>query len=191
MPSPGKGVSWITDHENIINNIAASLLPVENLVTGAAYLLGLTFFFKAILSLKSLGESRAMMSGNGASMKEPLMYLLVGAIFVYFPTGLAIILNTTFGTSSILQYQPVNSQNPAMNALFGSDSMVGESLALIIQVMGVIAFVRGWVLIAKSSGTGQQPGSMGKGIVHVFGGVLAMNIVFTLQIINNTLYGVN
>lgn len=181
--------SWITDHENIINNIANNLLPVERLVTGFAYLIGITFFFKAIISLKAFGESKAMMSHSG-SMKEPLMYLLVGAIFVYFPTGLAIMLNTTFGSSSILQYQAVNTQNRAMNTLFGSDSMVGESLALIIQVIGVVAFVRGWILIAKSSSAGNQPGTMGKGVVHVIGGILAMNIVFTLQVINNTLYGV-
>lgn len=184
----GSITSWITEHESIINNIAASMLPIEKLVTGLAYIIGVAFIFKAIVGLKAFGESKAMMSSHG-SMKEPIMYLLVGGIFVYFPTGLAVMLNTTFGASNILQYQPVNSHNQAINALFGSDSVVGEALALIIQVIGVIAFVRGWVLIAKSSSAGQQSGSMGKGIVHIFGGILAMNIVLTLQIINNTLYG--
>lgn len=188
MSSGGAITSWIVSNVNIINNIAASLVPVEKLVTGFAYLMGVSFFFKAIHSLKVLGESRSMMSGH-SSIKEPLIYLAVGAMFVYFPTGLAVILNTTFGSSNILQYAPIDSQNQAMNTLFGSDSMVGQSLALIIQVIGVIAFVRGWVLIARSASQGQQPGGMGKGMVHVFGGILAMNIVLTLEIINNTLYG--
>ncbi|HAF87134.1 MAG: type IV secretion protein IcmC [Legionellaceae bacterium] len=187
-PNTGGLTGWIAENISIINNIATSLVPIEKLVTGLAYLIGLSFIFKAILSLKSLGESRAMMSNHG-NLKESLAYLVVGAVFVYFPTGLAIVLNTTFGSSSILQYQAVDSQNQTINTLFGSNSMVGKGLSIIIQVIGLIAFVRGWVLIAKSSGTGQQPGNLGKGMMHVFGGVLAMNIVLTLQIIDNTLYG--
>lgn len=188
--STGSLTSWVADQSNIINNIAASLVPVEKLVTGFAYLMGLTFFFKAIYTLKTYGESKSsMMSSGSSSMKEPVIYLMVGAMFVYFPTGLAILLNTTFGSSNILQYAPINSGNNTMTTLFGSASSMGASLALIIQVIGVIAFVRGWVLIARSASQGQQPGGAGKGMVHVFGGILAMNIVLTLQIINNTLYG--
>ncbi|STX28153.1 IcmC (DotE) [Legionella beliardensis] len=178
----------IASSADIIINIAQSLLPVERLITGAAYVIGISFAFKAIYTLKSYGEARTMMSSH-ASLKEPLAYLFVAGIFIYFPTGLAILLNTTFGSSNILQYASVSSQNPTLNTLFGGDSMVGQSLALVIQVIGVIAFVRGWVLIARSSSQGQSPGGLGKGMVHVFGGILAMNIVLTLEIINNTLYG--
>lgn len=179
---------WLTNQADILNNIANNLLPVERLITGAAYLIGLAFAFKAIYSLKAYGESRTMMS-NSTSIKEPVAYLLVAAIFIYFPTGLAILLNTTFGSSSILQYAPINSNNQAINAIFGASSTVGRPLALIIQVIGVVAFVRGWVLIARSASQGQPPGGTGKGLMHVFGGILAMNIVATLEIVNNTIYG--
>jgi len=188
--SGGGIVPWITNQADILTNIASNLLPVERMVTGAAYLIGLAFAFKAIYSLKIYGEARTMMSSN-TSIKEPVVYLMVAAIFIYFPTGLSIMLNTTFGSSSILQYAPVDSSNQALNSLFGSGSVVGQSLSLIIQVIGVIAFVRGWVLIARSASQGQPPGGTGKGLMHVFGGILAMNIVATLEIINNTLYGTN
>lgn len=188
MAGGGSVADWITSNADIIINIAKSLIPVERLITGLAYVIGVFFAFKAIYSLKSYGESRTMMSSH-ASMKEPLVYLLVAGMFIYFPTGLSILLNTTFGSPNILGYSPVDSQNPTINALFGSDSVVGQSLTIIIQVIGLIAFVRGWVLIARSSSQGQTPGGLGKGMVHVFGGIVAMNIVLTLEIINNTLYG--
>ncbi|KTC86352.1 hypothetical protein [Legionella brunensis] len=181
-------INWLNNQADILNNIANNLLPVERLVTGAAYLIGLAFAFKAIYSLKAYGESRTMMS-TSTSIKEPLAYLLVAGIFIYFPTGLAILLQTTFGSSSILQYAPVNSDNQAITAVFGTGSTIGRPIAIIIQTLGVIAFVRGWVLIARSASQGQPPGGTGKGLVHVFGGILAMNIVATLQIINNTIYG--
>jgi intracellular multiplication protein IcmC len=173
----------------ILKNIAENLIPVQKLITGAAYLLGLGFFIKAVMSMKALGESRTMMSQTHGSLKEPLIYFLVASVLVYFPSALAALLTTTFGSSNILQYAPVNSQNTTISTLFGSSSQVGQSLAMIIQTIGLVAFVRGWILIARSASQGQQPGGVGKGLVHIFGGILAMNIVLTLQIIDNTLYG--
>lgn len=161
---------------------------VERLVTGAAYLIGIMFVFKAIGTLRSYGESRSSMSNNG-SMKEPLVYLASGAMLIYFPTAFKVLMQTSFGYENVLQYAPINSSNNAFDTLFGSGSVVGEPLSIIIQVIGVIAFVRGWVLIARASGQGQQPGGTGKGLMHVCGGILAMNIVGTLEMINNTLYG--
>jgi len=184
----GKVACWITNQADILANIAASLEPVERLITGLAYLMGIAFAFKAIYSLKVYGEARTMMSSN-ASMKEPVTYLVVAAIFIYLPAAMDVLLMTTFGDSTILNYAPVSSPNSFIDALFGAQSAVGRPLSLIIQVIGLIAFVRGWVLIARGGGQGGQPGTTGKGLMHVFGGILAINIVKTLEIVNNTLYG--
>jgi intracellular multiplication protein IcmC len=172
---------------NILANIAESLIPIERLVTGAAYLIGIALIMKGILTLKNHAESRGQ--GGSNSIKEPFVYFFVGGMLVYFPTGFEVLMNSTFGYSNVLAYAPQNSQSPLINALFGSNSTIGADLALFIQVVGVFAFVKGWLLITRSAGTGQPPGGTGKGMMHVFGGILAMNIVGTLQVINNTLYG--
>ena len=179
---------WISSQVDILTNIAHSMEPVEKLVSGAAYLMGLGFAFKAILSLKQNAE-RTMSSASNSSIKEPAIYLLVAAMLIYLPTGFQVMMNTTFGYSNVLAYAPISSNSSTLNILFGQDSAVGASLALIIQTIGLIAFIRGWVLIARSASQGQPPGGTGKGLTHVFGGILAMNIVGTLQVINNTLYG--
>lgn len=178
------------DYVSVLTNLAASMVSVEKLVTGTAYLIGLAFAMKALHSLKVFGESRTMMSSS-QSIKDPLIHLLVAGILIYFPTGFEMMMNTTFGYSTVIAYAPINSGNPILSALFGEDSAIGSSLALIIQVVGVVAFVRGWVLIARSASQGQPPGGTGRGLIHVFGGVLAMNIVGTLEVLTNTLYGVN
>ena len=54
---------------------------------------------------------------------------------------------------------------------------------------GECAFIHGWILIARAASQGQPPGGTGKGLMHVFGGILAMNIVRTLDVIHNTFYG--
>jgi intracellular multiplication protein IcmC len=184
----GTVACWITSQADILRNIAASLEPIQQLITGVAYVMGIAFAFKAIYSLKVYGEARTMMSSN-ASLKEPVTYLVVSAVFIYLPRAMKVLLMTTFGDTDILPYAPINSSNGTLDALFGSNSPVGASLSLFIQVIGLIAFIRGWVLIARAAGQGGQPGTTGKGLMHVFGGILAINIVKTLEIINNTLYG--
>lgn len=179
---------WVSTNINILVNLAESLLPVERLVTGGAYLMGLVFVFKALMTLKAHGDARSSMSSS--SMKEPMVYFLVAGMLIYLPTGFEVLMNTTFGYSNILAYVPINSASPILDSLFGVNSAIGESLTMIIQVVGLIAFIRGWVLIARAASQGQPPNGTGKGLMHVFGGILAMNIVGTMQIINNTLYGV-
>ena len=182
---------WIAGQVDILANIAASMASVNRLVSGAAYLLGILFAIKALMSLKELGESRSAMSGGSgkSGIKEPLVYFFVAAMRIYLPTAFDVLMNTSFGYGNILAYAPTNSNSSTLNILFGSNSAVGPSLSIIIQTIGLISFVRGWVLIAKTASQGQPPGGTGKGMVHVFGGILAMNIVGTIQVINNTLYG--
>lgn len=181
-------LNWIASQADILTNIANNLGPVQKLITGAAYLLGLIFAFKAMQALKSNAEATVMSSSHG-NMKEPLIYLIVASALIYFPTGLNVALMTTFGSTNILQYAPVNSSNQVIDVLFGPDSLVGPPLTIIIQTIGLGNFVRGWILIARGASGGQQQGGTGKGLIHIFGGILAINIVETVNIINNTIYG--
>lgn len=178
----------ISGQIDVLANIANNMPAVQRLITGAAYLMGLMFFIKAIMTLKEFGESRTMMSSS-KNIKEPLLYFIVGSMLLYLPTGVAVLMQSTFGYSNILAYAPLTTGNSSLNTLFGPNSGIGQSLAIIIRTIGLIAFIRGWVLVARSASGGQAPGGMGKGMVHVFGGILAMNIVGTLNVINNTLYG--
>ncbi len=181
--------AWYSGTEDIMSNLAASMMPVEKMLTGAAYLMGLAFAIKAVMTLKTHGEQRSSMSGTG-NMKEAGVYMLVAGMLVYYPTAFQVIMNSTFGYDSVLAYAPMGTSTPIISNIFGSDSMVGSSLTIIIQVVGLVAFIRGWVLVARGASQGQAAGGTGKGLMHVFGGVLAMNIIGTLEVFHNTLFGV-
>lgn len=170
------------DVSQMILNLGTSIDPIYRMVTGVAYLLGVIFAFKALYHLKIYGELRTMMSSN-TSIKEPLAYLFVAAIFIYIPTGFHMVMMSTFGYENPLAY----SSWPSAGGIdLNPTSIV---ILRIIQLIGVIAFVRGWVLLARSASQagGGQGGSFGKGLIHVVGGVFAMNIVGTAVIISNTL----
>lgn len=177
---------WYSGELDVLVNLADSLVQVEYLVTGAAYLMGIGFAMKAFFTLKMHGEQRSSMSGTG-NMKEAVVYAMVAMALLYFPSAFEALMNTTFGYSSVLAY----SQNPYLTGILGTDSEVGNSITLLIQVIGLFAFVRGWIMIARGATQGgQSQGQTGKGLMHIFGGILAMNIVGTVEVLVNTLYGV-
>ena len=183
MSDPG---TWYSGSENILANIATSLVPIQKMLTGAAYLIGLAFAIKALMTLKTHGEQRSSMSGTG-NIKEAGLYLFVASMLLYYPTAFQALMNSTFGYETVLSYDSSNS--PWLSSILGTDNASGGTVTLIIQIIGLIAFIRGWLLIARSSAQGQSPGSMGKGLMHVFGGIMGMNIVGTLQVFYNTLFG--
>lgn len=99
----GTVACWISSQVNILNNIANNLLPVERLITGAAYLIGCAFLFKGVYCLKQYGEQRTMMSSN-TNAKEPITYLLVGTMLIYFPTTFATFMQSSFGYLILLPF---------------------------------------------------------------------------------------
>jgi intracellular multiplication protein IcmC len=178
----------LQDQADILFNVAKSVVPMEKLLTGLAYLIGVAFITKGVFKLKIYGESRTMMSSS-ASAKEPLTFIVIGAVFLFFPSAFGTLHYTMFGYDNPLAFAPIDSHNQTISTLFGPDSLFARPLAEIIQLIGLIAFIRGWILIARSATQGQQPGGTGKGLMHVVGGILAMNIIGTMQIINTTLFG--
>ena len=180
--------SAISDYVDILGNIASNVMSVQTLISGFAYFLGILFVAKALMTLKEHGEQRTMMSQKN-SMKEPLIYFVAGGMLLFAPTAFKAVMETLYGTNaSIIAYGPLTKGSPLAD-VFYANSSAGASLVKIVQTIGLVAFVRGWVLIARAGSQGQAPGGMGKGFIHVIGGVLAINIVGTIDMINNTIYG--
>lgn len=170
---------------NVLVNIANSLLPVQELVTGAGYLIGIGFAIKALMTLKQQAETKSSASGqSGSGIKEPFLYFIIAGFLIYLPTGFEVLMKTSFGYTSVLAY----GESSTLDSIFG-DNELGAALVTIVQTIGVFAFVKGFVLLARASSQGQQPGGTGKGMMHIFGGILAINVVGTIEMVNNTLFG--
>jgi len=178
--TPSTSTTIFTMMGQLNNNVG----DISSFVVGLYYVVGIGIALAAVFRLKKLGVRSAMMGSDG-SVGGPIIQLLIGAALVYSPSLLAT-LNTTFWGS------------PAFNSALSwtsSGSSTGSQLVAvitplvgIIKLIGCIAFLRGWLILTRISGAGsQQPGQISKGIVHIVGGVLAMNITTTVQVIMNTL----
>ncbi|CAM2742258.1 protein IcmC (DotV)-like protein [Legionella steigerwaltii] len=154
---------------SIIGNLSRSLYPVQHLITGGAYVLGILFFMTAIAKLRKIADHRAQ-SSSQEKMYTPMMYLLMGAALLYLPSVLDMMANTTFGVGNVLTYTSYNPSN------------IFSSMGLVVRTAGVLWFVRGSVLVAQSSQPGTQHGP--KGLVFIIAGILAMNFDNTIAMLS-------
>lgn len=168
----------VPDIQAMLINLTQNYTGIYRLINAFCFVSGMAFFLKAIHYLKVYGEMRMMMSSS-ANIKEPLMYFFVGTALIYLPSLLDSALQTVFSSSqiSLLQESDVN---------FGSQYYSGMSaVTQTVQLVGYIAFVRGIFMLSKTANaSGASHGaSVGKAVMHMFGGVLAINIVETKRIL--------
>ncbi len=162
------------DVGQMLVNLSQSHDAVFKMLTGGAYVLGFAFAVLAIFSLKHLSESRTMMSGQ-QSLGPPLMYFLVAAVFLYMPSAIDSLMMTTFGaTASPIGYSETSGD------VVSAD--VTRAIYLMVQMVGLVAFIKGWLILAQSAkGGGSQ--QLGKALTHILGGILAINIIGTKNVI--------
>lgn len=173
-------VGYAATMSEILINVQRSLWPLWKLVNAVAYFVGIALFFKGMYHLKIYGELRTMMASQ-TSLKQPLAYFGFGAAFIFLPTTIDIALTSTYGDSNIMPY----SSWVGASATKYSTEVVRAAFAL-VQFIGGIALVRGMLLLVKSVKQGAQ-GQFGKGMTHIIGGIMGLNIVGTANILESTL----
>lgn len=170
----------IEDSANMLISLSRSYPQIQKLITGAAVLIGLGLTMRAIYYLKVYGEMRTMMASSG-NLKTPLIYLLVAVALIYLPQTIDDFMLSSFGTTEIT---PLNYNDSAIK---GMSVQATNAILGFVQLVGLIAFVRGWIIVAKSAQGASQGASFGKGATHIIGGILAINIVGTKNAIWATL----
>lgn len=162
--------------ESMLVRIAQQVPNLMRLVTAIAYVLGMFFIIKGILQLKHAGESRTMMSQEH-SLAGPLIQLAIGALLLYLPSAVQVGLATFWTNPNPYGYLNQQDQwSQFINVVF-----------LIVQFIGVLAFIRGLVILSRLSSHGGQGDAFPRGITHVIGGILCINIYEFVQVIFITL----
>lgn len=173
------GMPWFLDVTYMLDNLQKQIPSLVRLVVAIGYVVGLIFFVMAIMRMKAYGH-QTVASAYHTSMGPSLAYLAAGAALMYFPSMLSVGTATFFagGGDSILGYAEFN--NLPYAQLF-------ITVIMIVRLVGYIAFLRGWLMLSKVGSHGGQQGSITKGIVHVIGGIFAINIVTTWEVLRATL----
>lgn len=166
--------------DTALTNLSNAFNNIENLVVAVTYIIGLSLIVRGVMMYR-IFANQTFGSAQRGEIAGPMVHLVVGALLLYLPSTLTTSLTTVFATSNIGQASDII----AYSALSSAEqwqkltNVVTEYMTLI----GLIAFVRGWVILSKMAHSGSQPGTIGKGMVHVIGGILLVNIVDTVNIL--------
>jgi intracellular multiplication protein IcmC len=158
----------------VLTNLVQQVPNLMRLVTAIAYVLGMYFIIAAVMKFKHFGESRTMMS-HEHSVATPVIMMSVGAALLYLPTSVQVGMSTFWTDPNPYAYLEQKDQ---------WSQFIGDCF-LVIQFIGTIAFIRGLVILSHVGGQGSH-GSFGKGLTHVIGGILCINIYQFVQVVMMT-----
>ena len=169
-----------TTFQSLFTNLNASLNQVWQFLIAVSYLTGFSLTLASIYKLKKFGERTAFMH-NSKGLLAPSAAFIIGIMLMYAPTFLQNLNMTVFGYPNPQSTLSWESENSGIDWADALAPMIGT-----IQVIGLIAFIRGMLLITKSTSEQPQPGAVSKGFIHIVGGVMAVNITGTMDVLANT-----
>lgn len=170
-----------------LTNLSNSFDMLVHLVVAISYVTGVSLVVRGIMMYKVFA-TQTMASAHKGEFAGPLVFIIVGSVLIYFPSTLNTTLNTLFvgvdqnslsTASQMIGYQSISNNEQW--------TRIADVVIKYVKLVGLIAFVRGWVILSKMGHAGSQPGSVAKGIIHVVGGILLVNIVDTFNILAKTL----
>lgn len=183
---------------DVMRNLQNTVPAVVTLILMISFLLGIIFIHKGLSLLKKFGLPPGHMMQQG-ELLQPLKYIFIGALLVYLPSTEVVFSNTLLGgnnASAIARTMDISKVGTISERMLGETGSsrlssywqeVINTLVLYIQVLGLVSFIRGWIIISKPAQGGQ--GTVGKGITHIIAGIIAINFVDVVIILRNTVLG--
>lgn len=196
-------VSYATDIHTILFNLRQQIInPFTQLILYICYICGIYFIWRGVAVIKAFGNAMNQMTRPG-EIAGPLVYMVVGALLIWVPATTDSLSQTVFGNDQANVAESAGADGINFyRAGRASEELVGylpqgveakwadliDTLVIFIEFIGFIAFIRGLFIISKSGNPGVQPGSITKGIVHLIGGVIAINFIPAVQIVHNSIF---
>lgn len=191
------------DLQTALTNLSNIIVPLTGVVLMCSYIGGIMLIFNGLMLMKKFGQVGTATAQPG-ELGGPLMKIIIGAILIYLPTSTDTFLNSLFstagtifgdgGTTNLQTYQSLG-VGASLLGYLGGDTLsqqwqsLANTLVLYIQFLGLLSFVKGWFILSHSVGQGAQQGSFAKGLTHIIGGIIAINFVGVVNIINNSIMG--
>lgn len=156
-------------------HMIASLESIAHIIQVISILLGLSLFTHALLQLRRFAESRTYMS-HQMTLWGPMSTMLAGVLLLILPYTVTTSLRAFFGPGQTLPltYQHVHES--------GLDTYMPVVLTF-VRLIGVGAMVRACMLLSRAGKSNSQSGLIGKALIHLFGGILCVHILGTVQLI--------
>jgi intracellular multiplication protein IcmC len=164
---------------NFMTNIAG---PAQSVLSLFCYIAGFMLLMVGINRLtKRLDDGPRGPAGMGTLMT----FVAASALFA-IPGSMGAMVFSLFGDNADTSTVAILGPNIVDAASAPRIQAVIESVMVFIAIVGMIAFIRGW-LVLKAFADGQQSATIAQGLTFLFGGALAINLGELVEILQTTL----
>lgn len=147
-------------------NLMIAVRYTSIILQSIAIALGVSLLLAAFFKFKRYGEMRTFMSQQ-MSIAKPLGMMIAGVSLLCLPMVINTLRLAIFGVDSPLAYPAISGPE--------STQMIKPVIGL-VRIVGVIGIMRGLTLVSRAGGEQAQPGTLGKAILHLVGGVMCLHI---------------
>ena len=144
-----------------------SIGQITVIINDFALLMGIGMVFGGLLKLKRYGEMRTHMS-HQLSIGKPLAILFVGVCLMVLPEFTRTVSRAFWGTASPLAF-PVFEKEGVQHVV--------TTIIMLFRLLGIFGVIRGLMLLTRVSGEQAQPGTLGKALLHLVGGIMCIHIM--------------
>lgn len=170
--------------DQALANLTASFNGIYSLVVSLSVVIGIFMAVKGVMGFKTIA-TQTFSSAQRGELAGPIIHIVIGVLLIYLPQTTTTGLTTIFGSASVSASSELIGYNSISHSAKWQD--IADVVLMYTKLIGLIAFIRGWVILSKMAGSQNQPGSVGKGMIHVIGGILLINIVDTFNLLASTL----
>jgi hypothetical protein len=166
------GATFAASFPEMVVSFSNSYDGIWKFMLGATAVIGIFLVSSSIFAW-----TKTMEDSSRNSMKVPLSLFFSGIIIFQIGDALKT-MEDTFGMSG---------RNILSSAAGGGQNGAAVILAVLgfVQIIGFIAFIRGFLILQKYS-SGEARDGMGRAITHIAGGVMAVNIKWTIAMLVQT-----
>lgn len=167
---------------NLISNIQS---PMQIVLSILCVVMGVFMIAKGLLRASKYG------SDQRSTIPSIAANLIIGAVLISAGEMMGVVVASVTGVTSssdAAQSFKTSGLNWAKFTEEDGDytkiNTAVQSVLTFVQIIGMIAFIRGWMVVKTTVEGGQ--GSIAQGITHIIGGAMAINIHTMLEVFDNT-----
>ncbi len=175
-----------------VGRVQALVPPFESLVLAFCFISGIVLIIRGIMiaARSDAGQMASLAYGDRSIAAIVLGHLVVGFLLIALPQTVMTSLATLFGDGEQVSPTMIFAYAPELLEPASTEAARKLIIALlyVVQFIGLVGLVRGLFLLNQAP---QHPGSglVGRGVTHLVGGALAMNIVVFVGMIESLVIG--
>lgn len=157
----------------ILENLVSIVPSFSSFLSALCWVIGGIFIISSILQ----ASKRYDYGISQGSWRAPIAKFVIGICFIAFPSVVATMVGTFFGSTDIASAESIFQHAPKMTGIFvdSNSQKIVKDLVIVVKVVGFIGFIRGLYLLNQTAAGNGGSRTYGQGMTFIIASTMAIN----------------